>query len=179
MTAFLVEDGSGLPLATSYVSVTEADAYITDLPSWLRAHWAQWTTTSEKEAILIVASRAMDTLVRWRGTRISQEQGLGWPRAGAFDCDNLPIDSDVVPSQVSDAAIEFALFYSNPETGPQKVADNQGLQNATIDVLAFTWFESHNASHLLQMPVNAHDLLCGLANLAKPGRMRFMPINKV
>lgn len=72
----VVEDGTGVPGADSYVSIAEADAYASanGLPAWATA------TTTQKEVALRRATQYVDANYRFRGSRLNLNQPLEWPR---------------------------------------------------------------------------------------------------
>lgn len=104
--ALIVEDGTGLATAESYISVADADTYHAARGA---VEWAAAGTT-DKEAALRQATDYMEGAFsdRWKGKRFTSEQALSWPRAGAYAHGWL-VDSDVVPVQVRTACAELAL----------------------------------------------------------------------
>jgi hypothetical protein len=103
--ALVVEDGTGLADAESYASVAAADAYAT-------ARGLTWTgTETEKEQALRRATSWLDARYRgkWPGDKRRQRfQALEWPRTGAHDMADDPIDYQSVPVEVVNATIEAA-----------------------------------------------------------------------
>ena len=109
--AFIVEDGTGLPDATSYTSVEYADEYFGDqlVEGWTDMEpTANATVEERKQAYLIRATLYLDKHYRYRGTRASPEQSLQWPRVDV-DVDEL-IDTSDVPIEIQMAACELALI---------------------------------------------------------------------
>ena len=104
--AFVVEDGSGMSSATSYISVADADSFATEvgLTSWTG-------TNGAKETALIKAQRFLTQLYRgqWKGERIASTQALDWPRNGVYDADGYLLTSTTVPSAVKEAQVELAV----------------------------------------------------------------------
>ncbi len=102
--AFLVEDGSGLAGATSYLAVAAADLYLADrgVAAWADAEIAA------KHGALIAASQFLDATFSWKGVRRSQGQGLDWPRHGAEDAEGFAIAESVVPQSLHSAVAELA-----------------------------------------------------------------------
>ncbi|WP_319476848.1 DnaT-like ssDNA-binding protein [Marispirochaeta aestuarii] len=102
---FIVEDGSGVPGATSYLSILQADEYHGPRLNsvWINAQPA------EKEKALIEASRYLEEEFghKWVGFRRSCYQGLGWPRYGARN--GLGERIEGIPRGVLRAAAEAAL----------------------------------------------------------------------
>lgn len=76
--AFVVEDGTGLAGAESFVSVTDADTYLAN------RGYTTWAakTTGEREIALRKATDFMEQQYRsrWDGWRVSATQFLSWPR---------------------------------------------------------------------------------------------------
>jgi len=74
--AIIVEDGTGLPTAETFVSVADANDYHTAMNN------TGWTgTDAVKEAALRRATQYIDTRYIYRGERINLDQALEWPRA--------------------------------------------------------------------------------------------------
>ena len=101
-SGFLVEDGTGLVDANSYVSVESADNYYT-----LRAYtdWEKFPL-SLKEAALIQATLYIDTQYDWRGVQSYDDQGLSFPRSGIYTPKNEPVVG--VPNSIKRATLELA-----------------------------------------------------------------------
>lgn len=125
--AFVVEDGTGLTTANSYVSVAFSDTY----------HDAQgnpttWSTatTVEKQDALRRATEELDLRygVRWNGWRASSEQALDFPRTGLTDSAGNDVDDDVIPTPLKRATARAALLILQGET----------LLPATMDAAAIT-----------------------------------------
>jgi len=106
--ALIVEDGTGLSTAESYIS--EADATTYHAAYGASATWAA-ATADQREAALRVATRYLDLHYagRWRGTRTNEDQALAWPRSGVYDDDSIEVDDDVIPANLERACAEVAL----------------------------------------------------------------------
>lgn len=103
--AFVVEDGSGLSNATSFISVADADAYAAEVGL------TAWTgSTPAKQTALIKAQRYITQTYRglWKGVRATELQSLDWPREDVEDYDGYIVDSDSVPAAVKEAQVELA-----------------------------------------------------------------------
>lgn len=105
--ALIVEDGSGLSNAESFISVADADTYFTNRGN---ASWDAISTEAEKEVALRKATDYMEQTYRsrWVGVRVSATQALSWPRLDV-EVDGFPVDGDVVPVEVERACAELAL----------------------------------------------------------------------
>lgn len=93
--ALIVEDGTGMPDADSYLSVVAADAYHAAVGN---AVW-QPLPAADKEAALRRATQYLDTRYRWRGEPLTTTQALAWPRTSA----QWPV------RRLQDATAELAL----------------------------------------------------------------------
>ena len=128
--AFLVEDGTGVTDANSYLSVADADTYWGDRVNATSPDGNAWTdaSQSEKEGALIEASAYLDATYDWVWNNpphwqssvnpisplaaytplVSEDQGLKWPRQAAYDEETYVLQSGV-PQKVKDATAEVAL----------------------------------------------------------------------
>lgn len=103
----IVEDGTGLSTAESYLSVADCSTYNT-------AHNAvvAWTSANEanQERALRNATQYLDAEWngRWQGSRATTTQVLAWPRS-SVEVDGLCLDSDTLPRALKDACAELAI----------------------------------------------------------------------
>lgn len=120
--SLIVEDGSIVPGALSYVSTADADTY----------HAARGITTwalltqAQKEQALVRATDFMLGRYRglWKGAKVKYQQSLDWPRVGVTPDDaQNPFSTQVgygygykyvlpytsVPNEVKNACCELAL----------------------------------------------------------------------
>lgn len=101
--SIVVEDGTGLSTATSYVSLADANA-------WHAARGnAAWALASEanREIALVRATAALDML-DYIGIKSDDDQALGWPRVNAVDRDYYEITG--VPTPLKSAVCAGALL---------------------------------------------------------------------
>lgn len=103
----VVEDGTGIASADSYVSLNDAIEYCSD-------HGLTFSSSPSTlgEAALIRATAAIDA--RYGGSfpgyrKSGRDQGLQWPRAAAYDSEGWLIADDEVPVEVINATIEAAV----------------------------------------------------------------------
>lgn len=104
--SLVVESGTGLSNAESYVSVVDANTFHTRMGN------AAWTgTDTVKEQALRKATRYVDLFYydRWQGYRIKPTQALQWPRYNVYDRDTNIIDPTSIPQAIKDAVAEMAL----------------------------------------------------------------------
>lgn len=124
--SFVVEDGTIVAGANSYVDLAEANAYYTQhlYPNG----WAT-ATDAQKQASLVMATRMLNRSVVWKGAPINHYQPLQWPRQGVIihymlDLSANPIlgyenttypsyiivEPNIVPQAVKDAVCEYARY---------------------------------------------------------------------
>jgi hypothetical protein len=107
---FIVEDGTGVPGATAYVSVEDADAIHEDAlygDEWLDAA----LDINRKQRALMVAARMMDDLWIWKWPSATDSQGLDFPLTVNESGEYLP--SSVIrlfPDDIKRANAEVALW---------------------------------------------------------------------
>ena len=120
----LIEDGTGVVGANSYLTVAELRAYAV-----LRGLTLP-TVDSEVEALLVKACDYLE-LKSYIGDRASDEQGLSWPRTSIYD----PTwkYTDKIPTCLKTAQSLLAVEAINGELSPA-VRPNEYIQTK-IDVL--------------------------------------------
>lgn len=161
--SFVVEDGSGLPAATSYVSVAEADVYFTPDLNYA-ATWGA-LTNEQKELSLAWASRILDQKTDWKGNRAVTTSGLRWPRSYAYDRDGILVDDGIVPPAVKQATCELAKYVRATDltVGP----DVENIKRITVDVIEIE-YQDQTAQSSVPTIINA--ILTGLGSLRVGGR---------
>ena len=104
----------GAANANSYVSVAEGDTYHTE-----RLHSATWTDadTTSKESAVIWATRILDNGMEWNGVKYQLDQGLRWPRSGAYDRDGDFFEVTELPNDLKDATAELARLLIASDRG--------------------------------------------------------------
>ena len=122
--ALVIEDGTGVVGANSYLTVAELRAYAEVRGLTLP------TVDSEVEILLVKATDYLE-LKSYIGDRASDDQGLSWPRTSVTD----PYwkYTDKIPSQLKLAQSMLAIEVQNGELSPA-VRPNEYIQTK-IDVL--------------------------------------------
>ena len=122
----VVEDGTQVNGANSYISVADADSYHTGMgnSAWLSL------TEAQKESALLQATQYMVAIyrLRWQGLRVSPTQWLDWPRIGVILKDtasffvdqrlSYTVPANVVPLVVTQACAILALKASTQDLAP-------------------------------------------------------------
>ncbi len=103
----VVEDGTVIDGADSYVTVDEANAYwftraLANDQSWVDAE------SADKEAALRQATAFLDDAYVWNGTVVDGGQDLQWPRAGIYDRNGYPLPTNEIPSRLKRAVFVLA-----------------------------------------------------------------------
>lgn len=121
MPTLIVEDGTGLTGANTYLSLADADIY------WVtnRGNPSPWSTADDdaKNVALLMGTAYLDFTYNglWRGRRVARENSLDWPRWDFKDSDGFQIYSDEIPQAVKDAAAEAALRHLVENTAGTKL----------------------------------------------------------
>lgn len=166
---FLVENGSGLSAATSYVSVSEADDIIAvnihaDL-SW------DALDDSDKEKLLSWASRYLDTQTRWFGEKVVATSALRWPRSNVVDRDGILLSSTAIPAQLKIATAEMARYLIAEDRTVER--DQDALKRIKADVVELEFMEGYR---LPSVPTHLQYLLNGLGSISSGNGIRFARI---
>lgn len=114
----IVEDGTGVANANSFVSVEDARTYA-------EARGVEFPADDDEVASMLI--RAADYLeaqeCRFQGKRTSSSQALAWPRTGVvLNCDDVP--PNVIPKSLIAAQVQLAMaiaagFDLQPNISPQ------------------------------------------------------------
>lgn len=172
MPAFVVEDGTGLTNATSYVSVAEADDYLS-----IRPNIDDWTDldSAGKQAQLMWATRLLDQRAVFYGKKTVPASALQWPRTGVIDKNGLLVPYDVVPQPIQDATVEIAFYLLVNSIDPSLPPGGGGVAGGAIksikaDVIEIEYTEGSAASAVtIYFPLGINDILAGLGTLRGAG----------
>lgn len=169
----IVEDGSGLANAESYISVADTDDYNTKYVG--NAGWTAETDVAVKEAALRRATQWLDNEYgnKWKGRRINEAMSLDWPRYEVYDRDGYYIDSDAVPNGVREATAEMAIKIHGGEDPMPDQTDPGTIKSEMVRVGPITedieymggksqstWFKKIDAL-LQQLIISGTDLIRG------------------
>jgi hypothetical protein len=148
----VVEDGTGLATAESYLSVAGADTHHAG-----RSTAAEWAalTTGQKEAALRGATDWLVMVYRmaWKGTRVNAVQALDWPRNDVERADyaygrgnglttisgDYYYPSDEVPAEVEWATAYMALKAHGGELLPEEAQRAKREKVGPIEVEYADW----------------------------------------
>jgi hypothetical protein len=134
---FLVEDGTVVEGANSYVAVAFADAYHTD-----RGNTAWTGTDAVKQAALIKATDYLQQLYngRWVGWLVDDDQPLDWPRT--YNRPAYPwVDYDItgeIPDRLKQAVCILALESLSNDLNP---ALDRAVKREKVDVIEVEYMD--------------------------------------
>ncbi len=166
---FIVEDGSGVPGANSYVTVEEADDYLVQ-NIHVSEKWAALDTNT-KQYLLSWASRYLDQHARWNGYPTYPSARLKWPRS-YVRVDGQLIDPHTIPQPIKDATCELARYLLENDLGD--VREQDGLEKIKVDVIEIVFRSGYK---LPKMPPELQWMLAGYGYLTGSGST-FAPIRR-
>ena len=134
----IVEDGTAVPSANTYVSMEYADSYCKNRGY---SEWLEQDEYTRKSAIM-KAMDYVDNLFPWKGHRIYKYQCLSFPRKDIADIDGFDRTGEI-PEQLKKAVCEAAYYAYNQAslygkidpTGPYKVTGDVEKTHKKADVV--------------------------------------------
>lgn len=153
--ALVVEDGTGVEGANSYLTVAELRAFAGDRGLTL-------PTDSEVEKLLVKATDYLE-LKSYIGDRASDNQGLSWPRTQTAN-PYWQYD-DLIPTKLKTAQSLLAVEVMNGELS-QATRPNEYIQTK-IDVLYIKYAKDDDRSAGLRYRA-VDDLLASLVTTTRP-----------
>lgn len=115
----IVEDNTGLSNADSYISVNDALLYYEKYGGG--ETFAD--SNSNQEQALRNATRLVDGLIRWIGTKLEDDQALEWPRKEQNN--DGTFDTLVVPQVVKDAVCDIAELWLNDDISEARIKEER------------------------------------------------------
>jgi hypothetical protein len=135
-------------------------------------------TMNEREAALVWATRLLDQMMIWNGTKRTNEQVLRWPRSGVLDPDGFFYDYDTIPPLLEEGTAELALVLLESNAFKQPGILGQGVDNVQLGPLRVNIASSERTDVI---PQNILSLLSPLGRLepeAKHGT-KMVPLRRV
>jgi len=157
----VVETGAGLATANSYATLVEAETY-----HEMRLHITEWTAASDadKTIALMWATRLLDDMVMWVGTKGDEDQALRWPRDGVVDPDGDEVADDEIPKFLREATCEFARLLI--ETDREADPDTKGFKEIRAGSLKLVVDKHDQAA---SMPTSVWSMIMSYGELKKFG----------
>ena len=157
--ALIVEDGTGLADADSYISLVDARAW--------GVKFGYTLPIDDEEANVSLRRGALDVDLfedSFAGQRLNDTQSLAWVRINAYKCsgyNQIPIDSDVVPNEAKYAQV----IYANARfLGITVRANDDGLGVASKEVVGavkVAYFDNGKTGKSINI-TEAEDMLSSL-----------------
>lgn len=104
--ALIIEDGTVISDANSYVTVAEVRAYA------LARGITLSTTDSDVEVYLIKAGDYLNSIDNFRGDAVEFEQSMKWPRSNVY-VGLYPVASDAIPTAIKKAQMQLVLHLAD------------------------------------------------------------------
>lgn len=135
--ALIVEDGSIVPGANSYVDLTEARAIAEQLALVLPAD------DTDAEKVLIQGTWYIEGFC-FKGNYVSQDQSLAFPRSDLY-VKGSKFPDDQIPEDIKRAQVAAADGY-NRGAETNTVNDGKEIKKEKIDVLEVEYFQNGKTS---------------------------------
>lgn len=128
MATIIVENGSIVANANSYVSEAELTTYATDRGI---------TLTGTANQLLITA---MDYIEQqnFKGNKLTKDQSLQWPRYNVW-IDGFPVDDDEIPTLLKESQMEAALAVDSGNSPTSTV--EQTVKREKLDVMEVEYMD--------------------------------------
>ena len=168
MVTLVVEDGSGLQNANTYVSLTEVGDFLDSLDE-VNA----WESIDEdaKNYLLVASTIYLDTRYRFYGKPWTQTQILQWPRTKNFDRLGRILSPGTIPAELKRAQVMLVGATLSgedvlSELGTESPVD---LKAFSTEGLSFTFGDkASNNSLYTQVVVDVSVLLRAIGTLKDP-----------
>ena len=140
----IVENGTGLPNADSYVSIEFADSYFSarGVSGW------ESLSTEQKEQSLICATDFIDSIYQWYGKKATSEQALRFPRVNLVDYEGQVIEG--IPTCLKQAVCDASMLKANGTELFQTKNENGDVVSETITTLSFNYSKSDKSEKTTQ-----------------------------
>lgn len=135
----IVEDGTGIADADSYVGVEFADDYFSARGV---SAWADLEAEA-KEQSLIKATDYIDSVFQWYGKKEFENQALRFPRVNIRDYEGAEIKG--IPLCLKQAVCDAAMIVSNGTELFQTKNENGDVVSETITSLSFTYAKNESS----------------------------------
>jgi len=143
MATLIVEDGSDVAGANTYVDIAYVDTYALD------RGLSMWTGTADEKNAAILNSMTYMEQQPYKGYPSTSTQSLVWPRFGVT-VNSWEISSDVIPSQLTKAQAEAAIRSLTAPLSPD-LKRGGAIKKRKVDVIETEYFAG--ASNATTYPV--------------------------
>lgn len=129
MATIVVEDGTQVSGANSYITEAELTTYATDRGI---------TITGNNDELIIQAMDYIESL-EYKGYKLTETQALVWPRGGVL-VDGYYIDTDEIPQLLKDGQAEACLAI---DAGNSPLADvERQVSKEKVDVIEVEYMDN-------------------------------------
>lgn|SRR5574344_242814 len=136
----IVEDGTGITDANTYVDLDYANTYLSNRG---RTEWTALDDETKKKC-LILGTDYIDKLYKWYGKRKYKNQVLAFPRLDLYDSDDFEVDG--IPVNLKKAVCEAAYLNRSTETlFTTKDADGT-VKREKVDTLEVEYFQKSTST---------------------------------
>lgn len=129
--ALIVEDGTGLSTAESYIPIADADIYIAAYKG-ANTTWDD-ATDGAKEIAARQASQYLDGAYNWKGEIYSSGQALDWPRNYIYNDRGLMEVG--IPTKLEQATAEVMYLIITGVTITENVDRSKQTKREKVDVI--------------------------------------------
>jgi len=144
--ALIVEDGSGVSNANTYVDVDYVDSYcnLMNYTAWTDAEDTP-AETQKKESAIYRAMQFFESL-KYLGTKVEYTNPLSFPRQYIYLETGDEFPTDEIPTELKNAVAEGAyLEYSSSGSLFVQGGDTKRVKRKKIDVLETEYFTSRES----------------------------------
>ena len=142
----VVEDGTGLANADSYITVAQYKAYADG-----RGYDYSTLTDAQIEVKLREGVQFVDTIGRFKGVQLTEGQALEFPRSGCYDWNGREVTG--VPKRVKDAQAEAT--YKAQSGTLYTDADRGGMiKSESVGPISVTYMDGAPATKLYTAVMN-------------------------
>lgn len=174
----VIENGTGVAGADSWVSVVEADAFFSN------RNITEWTdkTVAAREAALRIAADYLMFAYRWPGQASTVVQRLPWPRYGVRSGSGY-FPPNMIPTQVVDAQILLSLeagrtnILERVTPAQQKIEESKSMKGMS-KTLKWATSPVDDVSRMRRFPT-IDSILRGIALGSLGGDFAQVPIERV
>jgi hypothetical protein len=129
MTAIIVEDGSIVTGANSYVTVSGVGVYALD---YGYTTWSTSTATVQTQS-LFRGMRYIEGL-NFKGFKSTEDQSLAFPRSDLYDKDGYLLEDDTIPLAIVNALCEATILSLPTSDVILQPATNQESYRTKLDI---------------------------------------------
>lgn len=144
--ALVIEDGSVVESANTYVSVADVSSFCTLM------NYTEWTSapdtvaeTVKKESAIIRSMQFFESL-QYLGEKTLYDNPLEWPRQDVYLSTGDEFPNDEIPSELKKAVCEGAYIeYKTPSVLFEAGGSSRKIKFKKIDVLETEYFSFENS----------------------------------